>query len=59
MLGAFERVENGETRNYKKLVLALLQQCKDEGLTVDQTLFVLSAAGSHVRQTIRNSPLEI
>lgn len=49
--------ENGVAMNYKNLILALLQQCKNEGLTVSQTRFVLSEAMREVERQVNQTLL--
>ena len=55
----YERREDDGVRDYKALVLALLQQCKDEGLTVSQTQFALKAALHHIELRVMDVPLMI
>lgn len=44
---------------YRKIILALLQQCKDEGLTVYQSKSVLLAAVKMAESITGNRPLEL
>lgn len=46
-----------EDRDFKEIVLALLQQCKDAGLTVNQTKFVLHATEKQIDRTVNDLPV--
>lgn len=43
--------------NYEKIILALLQQCKDEGLTIEQAKFVLDTAKKEIDLAVSRSPI--
>lgn len=58
MRGQYDYYEDGTWKNYKKTVLALLQQCKDAGLTVSQALFVLEQAKQDVIKIANRAPVE-
>ena len=50
-------IANGCRKDCKEIVLALLQQCKDEGLTVGQTLFALDVAKQDAERIAMNLSL--
>ena len=52
------RLENGEWISYEKIILALLQQCKDGGLTVEQAPFCLEQAKREVERTAMRAPVK-
>lgn len=53
-----ERAEIQEKcERYQKIVLALLQQCQNEGLTVADSRFVLEAAIRRIDKAIANAPV--
>lgn len=47
-------IANGCRKDCKEIVLALLQQCKDEGLTFGQTLFALELAKQDAERMAMN-----
>lgn len=53
----YDHFDNGKFVSYEKEVLALLQQCKDEGLTVAQSKFVLRTAIDCIDIAISRSPV--
>ena len=53
VIPAFHRYEKGILVSYERIVLALLQQCKDEGLSVDQALFVVDELKQKIEQDAR------
>lgn len=54
MVGPYERYEAGELVSHKKIILALWQQCKDDGLTVGQAYFVLDEVKRKIERDTQN-----
>lgn len=50
----FSRYEGTELVSYKKIGLTLLEQCRAEGLTVDQALFVLKELKRKIKDNTKN-----
>lgn len=57
VIPAFHRYEKGKLVSYERIVLALLQQCKDEGLSVDQALFVLDELKRKIEHDAREKAI--
>lgn len=53
----YTRYESGNAVDYTKKVLALYQQCKDDGLTAGQALYLLNAVKRRIEQEVLEANL--
>lgn len=57
MVPIFCRYEAGGLVSYEKIGLALLDQCKAEGLTMEQALFVLRELKIKIKRDMWSKPI--
>ena len=55
----YSRIENGKRISYEKTIRALLQQCTDDGLTVEQALFCLDLTRREIEEMAMRAPIAI
>lgn len=55
----YSRLERGKWISYEKTIRALLQQCTDDGLTVEQALFCLDQTKKEIEKAAMRAPIAI